>query len=71
MHPEAKIFETKFRKVVAIDRVRIKVVFLQPATEAPALLVFAPEKTDREKERGGDDRSDDVDRQIAAKPAKD
>src|SRR4051812_45936306 len=70
MHPEPKVLEAKLGEVVAIDRVRIEIVFLQAATIAPALLVFSPGKTNGEEKHGGDDRGDDVDRKIAAKAAK-
>ena len=66
MHPESEVIEIELRKIVAIDRIRIEVVFLQPASKAAPFLVFAPEIADREKESGDNDGSNDVHRQISA-----
>jgi hypothetical protein len=67
MHSEPKIVEIEFAKVLARDRERVEIVFLQvPAKFAAALLVFAPEKTSREQDKRGDNRRDYIDGNVAA-----
>src|SRR3954447_9433060 len=48
MHPEAKILQTEFGKIVAVDRVRIEIVFLESFPEVPPLLVFSEKKARRD-----------------------
>src|SRR6266568_5827393 len=66
MHSEPEIFETKLAKVLAANRERIEIVFLDVPAEFPAaFLVFSPNKTRGQKKERGDDGSDDVDAKLA------
>ncbi|MEO7724616.1 MAG: hypothetical protein ABIU29_08015 [Chthoniobacterales bacterium] len=67
MHPEPGIVQAELREIIAVDGVGIKIVILQFLAEALPLLVFAPEKTEREKEGGRDDGGDHVDRDVIPK----
>src|ERR1700730_4956926 len=61
MHAEPEIVQIELAEIFARDRERIEIVLLEIASELAApLLVFSPDKAGNEKNRGSDDRSDDV-----------
>src|SRR5204863_8582050 len=66
IHPEPEFLEIDLGQVLAIDRVGIKVVFLQVSAKAMTLLIFSPEKSGNEQNDGRNDRRDDVYRDVAA-----
>ena len=66
MHAEPEIFQIELREVVAIDGIRIEIVFLEAATLLrAALLIFAPEKTHCVESARHNDRSDHIDGKLA------
>src|SRR5262245_15273122 len=67
MHSEPEVLEAEFGKIVAIDGVRIKVVFLEFFSEALPFLVFSPEEAGREQEGRGDDGGDHIDCDVISK----
>src|SRR5438874_9218314 len=66
MRPKPEILEIEFGEVFAVDRERIEIVILEIATVLASFLVFPPEKTGGQQDERGDDRRDDINRNIAA-----
>ena len=67
MHPEPEVLEVELWKVVPVDRVRIKVVFLEFPSKATPLLVFSPEESHPEKEPGAMTEASTLARDIIPK----
>src|SRR6266481_3821226 len=66
MHAQPKIFQAEFAKVFASYRERIEIVLFEILPKlAAAFLVFSPEKPRRQKEQRHNDRSDDVNAELA------
>src|SRR2546421_6108133 len=66
MHAESEIVQVELAKIFARDRERIKIVFLDIATELSAtFLVFSPNETGAEKKQRCNDRCDDVHADLA------
>ena len=66
MHAEPEIVQIELAEVFAVNRKRIEVVLLELATVLASFLVFPPEKTGGEQDERGDDRRDDINRNVAA-----
>src|SRR5436190_8534912 len=64
MHPKPEILEIKFRKILAVDRVWIKIVVLQVTPILASFLVFAPKKSATEQNKRGNDGCDYINRNI-------
>ena len=65
MHAQPKILQTELAKIFATYRKRIEIVLLEISSKlVTSFLVFAPEKTERQKQQGYDDRRDDIDREL-------
>src|SRR5207248_6455569 len=70
MHPESEIVEIELTEILASDRERIEIVFLQIASElAATLLVFSPNKTGAQKKQRRDDGCDHVHADLALQRA--
>ena len=66
MHPQPEIFQAELAEVFPSYDKRIKVVLFEISPKlALPLLVFAPQKTEAQKEQRYDDRRDDIDRELA------
>src|SRR5436190_334917 len=66
LHPQPEIFQAELAEVFASDGKWIKIVLFEISPKlAPPLLVFAPQKTEAQKEQRYDDRPDDIDREFA------
>jgi hypothetical protein len=66
MHAQPEILEIELGHIVPIDRVRIKIVFLQIPAEAPPLFVFSPEKSGGQQNDRCNDRCDHINGDVAA-----
>src|SRR5216117_4196695 len=66
MHPQPEIFQAELAEVFPSYDKRIKIVLFEISPKlALTLLVFAPQKTEAQKEQRYDDRRDDIDREFA------
>src|SRR5882724_4580309 len=66
MHPQPEIFQAELAEVFPSYDKRIKVVLFELSPKlALTLLVFAPQKTEAQKEQRYDDRRDDINRELA------
>ena len=66
MHPQPEIFQAELAKVLPSNNKRIEVVLFEISPKlALPLLVFAPQKTEAQKQQRYNDRRDDVDRKLA------
>src|SRR5437762_8352082 len=66
MHAQAKIFQAEFAEVFAGDREGIEIVLFEISAKlATPFFVFSPSKSCRQKEQRYDDRSDDVNTELA------
>jgi hypothetical protein len=64
VHPEAKVLQTELRKILPVNCVGVKIVFLQAFSESMPLFVFAPDKAGAEKNRRRNNRRDYVNRNV-------
>ncbi len=66
MHPKPEILQAEFAEVFARNGKRIEIVLFEISAKlATAFLVFSPEKARGQKEQRYDDRSDDVNTELA------
>src|SRR5260370_41073838 len=66
MHAQPKIFQAEFAKVFTGYSERIEIVLFEILPKlATAFLVFTPQKARRQKEQRHNDRSNDIDAELA------
>src|SRR6516225_3979605 len=66
MHAQPEILQAEFAEVFPRHSKRIEVILFEISPKlASPLLVFAPQKTEAQKEQRYDDRRDDINRKLA------